>query len=139
MSFVSLRKTLLLFSVCFCLRIWAQDPVGVLEGLISDPSGATVSLAEIKVSNPHTGFSTTQRSASDGLFHFASLPVGEYNLRVSAGGFATFSVSSIRIDIGRTVHIPVKLEVATGHSEVSVTGTGYRRPWPDARQRSFGT
>jgi len=115
MSFVSLRKTLLLFSVCFCLRTWAQDPVGVLEGLISDPSGATVSRADVTVSNPRTGLSKTQQSASDGLFHFASLPSGEYNLRVSAGGFAAFSVSSIRIDIGRTVRITVKLEVAAGH------------------------
>jgi len=124
MRFVSLRKTLLLFSVCVCSHSWAQDPVGVLEGLVSDPSAATVSRAEVTVSNPETGFSTTQKSANDGLFHFASLPAGEYDLRVSAQGFATFSISSIRIDIGRTVRIPVKLDVATGHSEVSVTGTG---------------
>jgi hypothetical protein len=123
MSFVSLRKTLLLFSVCFC-RTLAQDPVGVLEGLINDPSGATVSRAEVTLSNPHTGFSTAQKSTSDGLFHFASLPVGEYELRVSAEGFAAFTASSIRIDIGRTVRIPVKLEVAAGHSEVNVIGTG---------------
>lgn len=123
MSFVSLRKTLLLCSVCLC-RAWAQDPVGVLEGMITDPSGAAVSHAEVTVSNPHTGLSTTQRSVTDGLFHFTSLPIGAYDLRVSAEGFAAFTASAIRIDIGRTVRIPVKLEVAAGHSEVNVIGTG---------------
>src|SRR5689334_16563006 len=80
MRFVHLRKTLLSFSVCFCWHVAAQNPVGVLEGLISDPSGATVSRAEVTVSNSHTGFSTKQRSAGDGLCHFASLPAGEYDL-----------------------------------------------------------
>ena len=124
MRCVSLEKTFLLLSVCLCWSLRAQDPVGVLEGQINDPSAASVSAAEVTATNPQTGFSAKLRSANDGAFHFASLPVGEYDLRVTAEGFATFTTSSIRIDIGRTVRIPVKLEVAAGHSEVSVTGTG---------------
>ena len=124
MRCVSLEKTFLLFSVFLCWSLRAQDPVGVLEGQINDPSGASVSAAEVTASNPQTGFSAKRRSANDGAFHFASLPVGEYDLHVSADGFAPFTASSIRIDIGRTVRIPVKLEVAAGHSEISVTGTG---------------
>src|SRR5215471_8701765 len=123
MSFISLRKTLWLFSICIC-RTWAQDPVGVLEGMVNDPSGAAVPGAEVTVRNPHKGLSTTQRSVTDGLFHFASLPIGAYDLRVSAEGFAAFTVSSIRVDIGRTVRIPVKLDMAAGHNEVNVMGTG---------------
>jgi hypothetical protein len=57
----------------------------------------------------------------DGSFRFSSLPVGDYELRVSAKGFAPFSVSAIRIDINRTVRVPVKLEVEGGRSEVTVT------------------
>jgi len=124
MRCVSLEKTFLVFLVCLSWSLRAQDPVGVLEGQVNDPYGATVSAAEVTVSNPQTGFTAKQRSANDGVFHFASLPVGDYNLRVDAGGFAAFSASSIRIDIGRTVRIPVKLQVAVGHSEVSVVGTG---------------
>jgi len=124
MRCVSLEKTFLLSLVCLSWSLHAQDPVGVLEGQINDPSGATVSAAEVTVSNPQTGFTAKQHSANDGVFHFASLPVGQYDLRVNAEGFAAFTASSIRIDIGRTVRIPVKLVVAVGHSEVNVVGTG---------------
>lgn len=124
MRFTTLRKICFLFLVCLCWRAWAQDPVGALEGQVKDASGAVVSSAEITASNRLTGIRIVQRSTGDGSFHFSSLPAGEYDLRISAEGFAVFTATLIRIDIGRTVRIPVKLEVAAGHSEVNVTGIG---------------
>ncbi len=123
MRFSGLRISLALF-VCLspCLR--GQDPVGVLEGQVTDPSGATVSKADVTASNPQTGFNAKQRSADDGSYHFSSLPVGEYDLHIEAQGFGTFTASAIRIDIGRTVRVPVQLAVVAGHSEVNVSGTG---------------
>ena len=57
----------------------------------------------------------------DGSYRFSSLPVGDYELHVSAKGFTAFSASPIPIDINRTVRVPVKLEVEGGRSEVTVT------------------
>ena len=124
MRFVGLRTTSPMLFLCLCWNLEAQDPVGVLEGQVRDTSGALVSAAEVGVTNHQTGFSVKQHSADDGSFHFSSLPVGEYDLRVNADGFAAFTASAIRIDIERTVRIPVKLDVAAGHSEVNVSGTG---------------
>jgi len=98
--------------------------VGVLEGQIEDPSGAAVSAAVVTVTNHQTGFSAKQLSAADGSFHFASLLAGTYDLRVITAGFAAFTASAIRIDIGRTVRVPVKLEIASGHNSVNVVGEG---------------
>jgi len=123
MCFVG-RKTSLVVFVCFLWRLQAQDPVGVLEGHVTDPSGGSVSAAEVTASSRQTGFSAKQRTPDDGSFHFSSLPAGDYDLHVTTDGFAAFTASSIPIDIGRTVRVPVKLEVATGHSEMSVSGTG---------------
>jgi hypothetical protein len=110
---------LLLLSLGWCAN--AQDPVGVLEGDIKDASGGAVSAAAVTVTNHETGFSAKQLSAREGSFHFSSLPAGEYDLRASAVGFAPFTAPDIRIDIGRTVRVPVKLDVETGHSEVNVS------------------
>lgn len=123
MSFVGQRTSIALF-LCLSWHLQAQDPVGVLEGRVKDSSGGSVSAAEVTASNRQTGFSAKQPSADDGAFHFSSLPSGDYDLRITADGFATFTASAIRIDIGRTVRVPVKLEVAASHSEVSVSGTG---------------
>jgi len=110
---------LLLVLSLWCVR--AQDPVGVLEGEIRDASGAAVTAASLTVTNHETGLGIKQLSSREGSFHF-SLPAGEYDLRASAAGFAAFSESAIRIDVGRTVRVPVKLEVEAGHTAVSVSG-----------------
>ncbi|HVY93557.1 MAG TPA: carboxypeptidase regulatory-like domain-containing protein [Bryobacteraceae bacterium] len=98
----------------------AQEPVGTLEGQISDPSSAAIAGADISAKNAQTGLVRTAESSRDGAFHFSNLPVGEYSLSVNAKGFTAFSASGIRIDIGRTVSYPVKLEVAGGHASVDV-------------------
>jgi hypothetical protein len=113
------KRTLLLVLSLRCAH--AQDPVGVLEGEIRDASGGVVSAAALTVTNHETGLGIKQLSSREGSFHF-SLPAGEYDLRASAAGFVAFSESAIRIDIGRTVRVPVRLEVAAGHTEVNVSG-----------------
>ncbi|HUJ23586.1 MAG TPA: carboxypeptidase regulatory-like domain-containing protein [Bryobacteraceae bacterium] len=114
----------LILLTALCLAARAQDPTGTLEGQIADPSGAAVTKADVSAQNAQTGFAATQRSASDGSFHFSYLPVGDYELRVSAQGFAAFTASAVRVDINRTVRLPVRLDVAAGHSEVNVTASG---------------
>lgn len=112
----------LLFFVCLVAH--AQDPTGVLEGLVLDPSNGHVARAAVSVTNAQTGASNSQPSEPDGSFHFSSLSVGDYVLRVTAEGFAPFSASRIHIDINRTVRIPVKLDIASSRTEVNVTANG---------------
>jgi Carboxypeptidase regulatory-like domain/TonB dependent receptor len=118
-----LKTSLLVLLLVFaCALTYAQDTIGTLEGQITDPSSALISGADVSVSNPQTGLTRTSKSARDGTFHFSNLPVGEYSLTVNATGFAPFSASSIRVDIGQIVTYPVALQLAGGHAEVSVTG-----------------
>ena len=98
----------------------AQDPIGTLEGQVTDPSSAVVAGAEVSAHNSQTGLTRTVHSSREGSFHFSNLPVGEYSLAVKANGFAPFSVSPIRIDIGKVVTYPVALQVTGGHAEVNV-------------------
>ena len=113
---------LALLFICLCTLVQAQAPIGTLEGQITDPASALVSNAEVSVHNAQTGLSRTVLSSRQGAFHFSDLPIGAYLLEVKAQGFAPYSVSSIRIDIGQVVSWPVQLQIATGHTEVSVSG-----------------
>src|SRR5580700_12031498 len=112
--------TILLLLASLCMIANAQDPNGTLEGRITDPSSALVAGGDVNVTNPQTGLTRNAKSSGDGAFHFSNLPVGEYTLTVTAAGFARFSASSIRLDIGQIVTYPVALELSGSHSEVNV-------------------
>lgn len=100
----------------------AQDPIGTLEGQISDPSVGRVPGADITVRNLLKGVTRSVRSSRDGLFHFSNLPVGEYSISVNADGFAPFTLALMRIDIGQVVNLPITLQLAGSRTEVKITG-----------------
>ncbi|HEV8041034.1 MAG TPA: carboxypeptidase regulatory-like domain-containing protein [Bryobacteraceae bacterium] len=116
-----MRKFAWLF-VCLCAVVKAQTPIGTLEGQINDPAAALVSNAEVSVHNAQTGLTRTVHSSRQGAFHFSDLPIGSYLLEVRAQGFAPYSASSIRIDIGQVVSWTVQLQIASEHSVVNVSG-----------------
>jgi len=113
-------RTLALLTVCLCGVIQAQDPIGILEGQVADPSSAVVSGAQVAAQNVQTGLRQTAVTSRQGTFRFSNLPVGEYSLSVAAPNFAPFSASPIRIDVGRVVNYPVQLEIASSHTKVEV-------------------
>ncbi len=118
----SLKKLLSVLVVLTLLAAGAsgQDPIGTLEGQISDPSSGGVSGAEIGAHNLRNGVTRSARSSRDGSFHFSNLPVGEYSVSVAANGFAPFTASPIRIDIGQIVNLPIALQLAGSYTEVNV-------------------
>src|SRR5882724_5434557 len=103
-----MRKLALLLAG-LCGLVSAQTPIGTLEGQITDPASALVADAEVSVRNAQTGFTRTVHSSRTGAFHFSDLPVGVYLLEVKATGFAAYSATSIRLDIGQVVSWPVQL------------------------------
>ncbi len=102
LSFLSLFTSLAL----------CQDPTGIVEGKITDPSGALVPKAQITVTNLSTGFGADQNSSASGEFRFSYLPVGTYRLRIVTKGFADFETTGIGLDVDRVVNLPVTLTVA---------------------------
>src|SRR2546421_11073244 len=98
----------------------AQDPTGVIQGQITDPSGASVPNAEISARNTHTGFVAAQHSARDGAFHLSYLPVGEYDLHVSAQGVASYDFFGIRVDVNCFISLPFSLQIGSSSTQLNV-------------------
>jgi Carboxypeptidase regulatory-like domain len=97
----------------------AQDPVGAIEGLVTDKSSAPVA-AHVSVRNLDTGFVKETEAKANGLFRLPLLPVGRYSIAVDAPHFATVQQGPITIDIGETVRVEVPLELAAIKSTVTV-------------------
>src|SRR5229473_2048445 len=92
---------------------------GSIDGVVKDPSGATVPNAKVEISNPVTGYHRETTTDSDGIFHFSNIPFNPYHLTVTAGGFSS---SAQDVDVRSVVpaNLTVNLKVGSGPS-TSVT------------------
>src|SRR5580704_11748355 len=67
---------------------WGQSiNSGTVSGLVTDPSGAFIAGAKVRLTNPVTGFEQTTITDTSGAFKFNSVPVNNYHLDVSSSGF----------------------------------------------------
>src|SRR5258708_4226061 len=82
-----------------------------IHGTVLDHAGAVVAGAEVKATHSETGLVRTTVSGSDGIFSLPNLPVGDYELRVSATGFKEYVQTGIRLQVSQNPKVDVKLEV----------------------------
>ena len=60
---------------------------GTILGSVTDPSGAFVSGASVKVKNTATGLERTTTTSADGSYSVPELPIGTYSVTVTLTGF----------------------------------------------------
>ncbi|MCW5981251.1 MAG: TonB-dependent receptor [Bryobacteraceae bacterium] len=99
---------------------YTQDPTGAISGSVTDPSGATVPKAQVTVTNRQTGQTLRRTTGDDGLFAFPALPAGDYETLVEAAGFAPVRLRQVKVEIDRTVRLPIDL-VITAADQVEVS------------------
>src|SRR5688572_26528376 len=89
----TLLKVVLEMSVLFVALVssvvLAQVNTADLHGTITDPSGAVIADAEIKIQTLDTGLVRTDRTNDNGNYDFLALAPGRYSLQVAATGFPT--------------------------------------------------
>jgi len=114
--------TLLAFAAA---NLPAQSIFATLTGVVSDPSGAVIPNATVKLKSEATGSLRDSVTNSDGYFTFASVPVGDftYELSVEAQGFASYKASGIALGGGdkRNMNVTLKVGATTETVEVSAT------------------
>src|SRR5438477_9190168 len=90
------------FPVC------AQNPWGMLRGVVRDPSGARIPLAGVSVRRVGSGEERKARTDKQGEFQFSDLTPGSYEVQVSSPGFASAD-SNVRVVISAAQDIAVVL------------------------------
>lgn len=111
--------TSLLWTVCGMAQISRAN----LNGTVTDPSGAVVPNATVEVVAPDTGFTRQATTGSSGVYSINSVPIGTYNLTVSAKGFNTFRATSIELTVGETRTLNAQLQVGAATTRVQVSAT----------------
>src|SRR5262245_42629667 len=101
-------------------RAQAQAASGVIEGTVTDASGAVVPNAKVKVVNLDTGLDREATTNEKGLYRLQLLPVGNYQVTVPQAGFNTFVQSGITLSAGQAATVDVALKTGAVNSEVSI-------------------
>ena len=96
---------------------------GSISGMVVDPSGAVVAGATLKLIN--TAQQTIYQVVSDrqGLYSFPNLPVGPYDLTISAPGFSTQRKTNLTVDTDSAIRVDAGLNIAAETASVMVTSS----------------
>jgi carboxypeptidase family protein/TonB-dependent receptor-like protein len=122
--FVFLR----LCAVVLALLSWpfllhAQSSDGTLVGSVTDPTGAAVSGATVKVISSQYGAPRETRTDTVGAYRLEGLQPGSYIVTFSASGFADLQVGSVVLNGSLTTTVDGTLQIGTLSKTVSVEAT----------------
>ncbi len=99
----------------------AQTSKGFVVGTITDPNGAAISGATVKLINKATNVTRDTTTQSDGNYRFDAVDPGTYRLEVSQSGFKTAALEDVVVVASQTIDKSTKLEVGSQAEQVTVT------------------
>ena len=122
---IRLPLVVVLLSLVFPSLNWAQTQIttGVIQGTVTDETGAQLPGVTIEARNVGTNLTRTQTSATDGRYVFLQLPPGSYRLTFTLPGFATLVRQDIELTVGQTLTIPAAMKVGGVQETITVSGT----------------
>jgi outer membrane receptor protein involved in Fe transport len=96
--------------------------LGDIHGVVHDAEHRPVAAAKVRLKAASSAWSQSTQSSSAGEFAFASVPVGDYLLTVSHGGFATAALHVTVIE-GAAPSTHVQLTAGEPTETVTITAT----------------
>ncbi|HEX8282386.1 MAG TPA: TonB-dependent receptor [Pyrinomonadaceae bacterium] len=113
----------LLFLLTAALPAFGQVTTGSVNGVVNDPSGASVAGANVTLRNNETGITRNTTSNDDGEYIFPQVEPGHYTLTVEASGFKKSVAPDIVVEVGVPARARVALEVGAVSEVVTVTAS----------------
>jgi hypothetical protein len=99
----------------------AQVIFGSMVGNVTDPSGAAVPGASVKLTNIATNDTLNIQTNDSGIYTIADLNAGTYRVEVSKQGFRTFIASSVLVNQNNVVRVDAALQVGAAAETVEVS------------------
>lgn len=118
MNIIRVAVCILLFVISSFSPLLAQATAGVLQGQVTDPTGAVVPETLIVITSPARK-NATARSGADGRYEIKGLAPGTYRVRAVAKGFSYENVN-VAIAPGQTLELNIVLAIKTEGESVTV-------------------
>ena len=122
---LTVRTTLLTAcSLSFLLSTAWADVGGKIAGVVKDQTDAVVPGAMVVAVNTATGVKQRTKTDDQGSYAFPVLPVGQYQIEVTADGFKPNKTGDLAIDINTALTVDLKLQLSDQNQTVVVTEGG---------------
>ena len=122
LAFATLRLTVAVLIFLAAGGLALAQSTAILQGTVTDTSGAAVPNAKVVVLNQQTGVQRTTQTDATGNYSVPGLLPGLYQVSVSASGFETFVVKDLKLDVATTASENAQLKVGQVSEQVVVTG-----------------
>lgn len=99
---------------------YAQLTTSTIRGHVSDPSGAAVTGAQVKIVNTGTSVERTVPTNSDGDYEVPDLQRGTYRVTVTMAGFKAFVADNLVLETSQIRRLDAALEIGAVGTEVTV-------------------
>ncbi len=111
MKKLSVYLTFITLIMCFSVSISAQQPTATLTGVVTDPNGAVIQGATVIATNKATNISRTVTTNEEGIYVISSLPIGVYELKISAQNFQNRVFNNLELNVGQSLTVNTDLDV----------------------------
>jgi hypothetical protein len=106
--------------LAFPLAMHAQTYDGTIVGNVTDGTGASVPGAQITVRNVATNNTFKATSSGHGSYSVAQLPIGIYEVHITAGNFKEFVSTGVEVHVSTTTEVNATLQVGSVNEKVTV-------------------
>ena len=111
----------ILVNVFFTIGVFGQAVnLAQIHGRITDPSGAVVASAQVQARQLDTGLVRATTTNSDGQYSLPALPLGAYELAVSAQGFQKYLQKGITLEVSANPQVDITLKIGNTAETVEV-------------------
>ena len=95
-----------------------------IQGTVTDSTGAVVPNANVTLTNIATQVKRTSKSNSAGGYLFPGIPIGGYNIEVTAPGFKSYVQNGIVLEVGSNISVDPILSVGATDEKIEVQAEG---------------
>lgn len=97
---------------------------GNIQGTVTDSSGAVVPNAIVTLTNQATQVKRVAKTNEAGGYLFPGIPIGTYNVEVTAPSFKTYVQTGIVLEVGSNISVDPTLQVGAADVKVEVQAEG---------------
>ena len=98
----------------------AQLETATVSGQVVDPSGLSITGAQVKLVDIDRGASTAATTNNSGLYTFSSVRPGRYRMEVAASGFKVVNVTGVTVNVQDHLEQNFRLQIGSVAESVTV-------------------